>query len=213
MNKDFPKIYLLAEAERDELADPAETFDANYAWELHHLLNSLAQGKKTVADLKDYVARDLARFGEQAFRLTFTSNHDENSWAGTEFEREGIYANACAVLCFTLPGSQPLIYTGQEIGLDRRLEFFEKDPITDWSANEYTTFWKSLVDLKHGNKALRAGEKGGKLEWLENMPDGVVGFSRTLKNNKVTVIANFAREEVSVGDKTLAPGDYVVITD
>ena len=232
MNKDFPNIYLLAEAERDELADPAETFDANYAWELHHLLNGLAQGKKTVADLKDYVARDLARFGEQAFRLTFTSNHDENSWAGTEFEREGVYANACAVLCFTLPGSQPLIYTGQEIGLDRRLEFFEKDPITDWSANEYTTFWKSLVDLKHGNKALRAGEKGGKIDWWE-VPEGIVAFSRELNGNKVIVIANFGKEDYTpvfnlpgrftnhfTGEKvksplqlSLAPGDYVVFTE
>ena len=232
MNKDFPNIYLLAEAERDELADPAETFDANYAWELHHLLNGLAQGKKTVADLKDYVARDLARFGEQAFRLTFTSNHDENSWAGTEFEREGIYANACAVLCFTLPGSQPLIYTGQEIGLDRRLAFFEKDPITDWSANEYTTFWKSLVDLKHGNKALRAGEKGGKIDWWE-VPEGIVAFSRELKGNRVIVIANFGKEDYTpvfnlpgrftnhfTGEKvksplqlSLAPGDYVVFTE
>ena len=94
----------------------------DYAWELHHLLNSLAQGRKTVADLKDYVTRDAARFPKEAFRLTFTSNHDENTWSGTEFEREGAAANACAVLCFTLPGSQPLIYTGQEIGLSRRLE-------------------------------------------------------------------------------------------
>ena len=98
MNKDYPDIYLLAEAERDNLADATETFDANYAWELHHLLNSLAQGRKTVADLKDYVTRDAARFPKEAFRLTFTSNHDENSWSGTEFEREGAAANACAVL-------------------------------------------------------------------------------------------------------------------
>ena len=85
MNKDYPDIYLLAEAERDNLADATETFDANYAWELHHLLNSLAQGRKTVADLKEYVTRDAARFPKEAFRLTFTSNHDENSWSGTEF--------------------------------------------------------------------------------------------------------------------------------
>ncbi len=82
MNKDYPDIYLLAEAERDNLADPITTFDANYAWELHHLLNSLAKGAKTVQDLKDYVARDAARFPKEAFRLTFTSNHDENSWSG-----------------------------------------------------------------------------------------------------------------------------------
>ena len=193
MNKDYPDIYLLAEAERDNLADATETFDANYAWELHHLLNSLAQGRKTVADLKDYVTRDAARFPKEAFRLTFTSNHDENSWSGTEVEREGAAANACAVLCFTLPGSQPLIYTGQEIGLSRRLEFFEKDPITDWSANAYTTFWKKLVDLKHNNPALAAGERGGDIVWWE-LPeglDGLVAFHREVKGNKVIVLANF----------------------
>ena len=195
MNKDYPDIYLLAEAERENLADPLVTFDANYAWELHHLLNSLAQGSKSVKDLQEYVARDAARFPKEAFRLTFTSNHDENSWSGTEFEREGGAANACAVLCFTLPGSQPLIYTGQEIGLNRRLEFFEKDPITDWFPNEYTTFWKRLVNLKHNNPALAAGERGGEMVWWE-LPGtlagrGVVAFHREVPGNKVIVLANF----------------------
>ena len=190
MNADYPDIYLLAEAERDNLADPLVTFDANYAWELHHLLNGLAQGTKSVDDLKAYVARDAERFPKEAYRLTFTSNHDENSWSGTEFEREGAAADACAVLCFTLPNSQPLIYTGQEIGLDRRLAFFEKDPITDWSANEYTAFWKKLVDLKHQNPALDAGEKGGPIEYLD-APEGVIAFSRKGKGNEVIVAANF----------------------
>ena len=190
MNKDYPDIYLLAEAERDNLADPTVTFDANYAWELHHLLNSLAKGAKSVTDLKEYVARDAARFPKEAFRLTFTSNHDENSWSGTEFEREGSAWDACAVLCFTLPGSQPLIYTGQEIGLSRRLKFFEKDPITEWPDNSYTSFWKTLVNLKHNNPALKAGERGGDIVWLE-APEGVVAFSREVKGNKVIVLANF----------------------
>ena len=218
MNADYPDIYLLAEAERDNLADARETFDANYAWELHHLLNSLAQGSKTVQDLKDYVARDAARFPKEAFRLTFTSNHDENSWAGTEFEREGAASDACAVLCFTLPGSQPLIYTGQEIGLDRRLAFFEKDPITDWSENEHTAFWKALVNLKHNNPALAAGEKGGELVWLD-APEGVLAFSREVEGNKVIVVANFGvapaqeaapAEEVQ-GNDNRPSGDKVAV--
>ena len=190
MKADYPGIYLLAEAERDNLANSLETFDANYAWELHHLLNSLAKGAKTVKDLQDYVARDAARFPKEAFRLMFTSNHDENSWAGTEFEREGAAANACAVLCFTLPNGQPLIYTGQEIGLSRRLAFFEKDPIEDWSANEQTAFYKKLTELKHNNPALAAGERGGKIVWWE-APEGWVAFHRELKDNRVIVIANF----------------------
>ena len=190
MNADYPDIYLLAEAERPDLADPAVTFDANYAWELHHMLNGLAQGSRTVQDVKDYVARDAERFPKEAYRLMFTSNHDENSWAGTEFEREGAAAEACAVLCFTLPNGQPLIYTGQEIGLSRRLEFFEKDPITDWSDNEYTDFYKRLVELRHRFHALDAGEKGAPIEWLD-APEGVIAFKRASKNQKVVVVANF----------------------
>ena len=217
MNKDYPDAYFLAEAERDNLADSRTTFDANYAWELHHLLNGLAQGSKTVQDLKDYVARDAARFPKEAFRLTFTSNHDENSWSGTEFEREGAAADACAVLCFTLPGSQPLIYTGQEIGLSRRLAFFEKDPITDWSPNEYTTFWKTLVNLKHNNPALAAGEKGGEIVWWE-APEGWVAFHREVKGNMVIVLANFgvpvkqeaAEEKVDANDNR-PQGDKVAV--
>ena len=231
INADYPEAYLLAEAERVNLSDPLATFDANYAWELHHLLNDLAQGKKTVADLKDYVARDAQNFPHEAYRLMFTSNHDENSWAGTDFEREGIFANACAVLCFTLPQGQPLIYTGQEIGLDRRLAFFEKDPIEDWSPNEYTAFFKKLVELKHNNPALAAGEKGGDIVWWD-VPEGIVAFSREVKGNKVIVIANFGSETFApdfnhpgvftnlfTGETiegrtpiSVAPGEYLVFT-
>ena len=237
INEDYPKAYFLAEAEKPELSDPSETFDAGYAWELHHLLNALARGEKSVQDLKDYVARDAGRFPAEAFRLMFTSNHDENSWSGTEFEREGIAANACAVLCFTLPGSQPLIYTGQEIGLDRRLAFFEKDPITDWSDNEYTEFWKKLVSLKHSQKALRAGEKGAPIQWLD-APAGVVAFKRPAGSSTVVVLANFRTGDNGFADRnvtlsvpaggpwtnwmtgtgyvpgaeiTLAPGDYAIL--
>ncbi|MCR5018228.1 MAG: alpha-amylase, partial [Bacteroidales bacterium] len=233
LNADYPEIYLLAEAERTNLADSRETFDANYAWELHHLLNGLAQGGKTAEDLKAYVAKDAEAFPKEAFRLTFTSNHDENSWAGTEFERMGIYANACAVLCATLPNSQLLVYTGQEIGLDRRLEFFEKDPIMDWSDNDYTAFWKKLVELKH-NPVLAAGERGGELTWWEvPVPDTVVAFDRKLKDNQVIVIANFGKEPYEpvfnipdvaftnhfTGETiegpvqlSIAPGEYIVLT-
>ena len=44
---------------------------------------------------------------------------------------------------------------------------------------EYTAFWKSLVDLKHRNPALAAGERGGELSWWEvPVPETVVAFSR-----------------------------------
>ena len=193
LNADYPEAYFLAEAERTNLANPDSTFDATYAWELHHILNDVASDTKPVEAIKEYLTRDGENYPETAYRLTFTSNHDENSWQGTEFERMGEAANACAVLCFTLPKSQPLIYTGQEIGLDRRLAFFEKDPITDWSDNDYTAFYKKLVELKHAHPALDAGEQGGSYTEID-APSGVMAFSREKKGDKVIVAVNFNDE-------------------
>ena len=199
LRRAYPEIYLLAEAEKPEFV--ADTmFDATYAWEMHHIENAIGRGpankdgEKTAADLREYLAKDAVNTPASSFRLAFTSNHDENSWNGTEFERMGDAAKVLEVLNFTLPKTQPLIYTGQEIGLSRRLEFFEKDPITDWSANEYTEFFKELVDLKHANPALAAGERGGKVKWIETDDPDVLAFSRRVRGNTVTVYANLKAE-------------------
>ena len=191
-----PDLYLLAEGESAELHDRA--FDATYTWELHHLLNDVAQGKKGVAELKAYLAADAEKMPREAMRLMFTSNHDENSWAGTEFERMGDAVRAMAVLCFTLPQGQPLIYTGQEVGYDHRFEFFEKDPMPVTEANEFTAFYRSLCALRHDNEALAAGERGGAFRYLEGMPDGVLGFVRETDGNRVNCLVNLTPEPVEV---------------
>ena len=195
LRKEYPGIYLLAEGEAPALHDGA--FDASYAWELHHLLNDIAQGRKSAADLRAYVARDAAAMPREAFRLMFTSNHDENSWAGTEFERMGDAARVMAFLTFTLPNGQPLVYTGQEMGFDHRFEFFEKDPVPAWEHNGFTDFYTALIRLRHENPALAAGERGGQAAYPlgERTPDGLMLFSRTAGGNEVTVAANLSAEE------------------
>ena len=184
LRKDYPGVYFLAEGETPELHEDA--FDASYAWKLHHLLNDIAQGRKGVPDLEEYIAEDSAAYPAEAFRLMFTSNHDENSWAGTEFERMGDAARAMAVLTFTLPGGQPLIYTGQEMGWNHRFEFFEKDPVPAWEENSYTDFYRELINIRHRNPALSAGEKGGKFDIVSTAGNTLV-FTRTLPDNKVIV--------------------------
>ena len=231
LNADYPEAYFLAEAERTNLADPDRCFDATYAWELHHLLNEIAAGQKTFAELSAYLERDAANYPATAFRLSFTSNHDENSWQGTEFERLGDCANAAALLCFTLPKSQPLVYTGQEIGLNRRLAFFEKDPSTDWSGKPYTDFFRGLIELKHSNPALDAGERGGDFVQIPQEDSDVFAFSRNKGKNSVVIAVNFGTEEAAVTlplkgkyreafsaepvkspfTTTLAPGGWIVL--
>lgn len=212
---DYPELYMLAEGEHAELHK--DSFDASYAWELHHLLNAIARGEKGVAELKEYIAKDAATHPKEAFRLMFTSNHDENSWAGTEFERMGDAVKAMAVLTFTLPNGQPLIYTGQEMGWNKRFEFFEKDHIPAWEQNEYTTFYKELIALRHDNPVLSAGERGGAIQYIESVPETVFAFERKCEecNNRVAVYVNFSAEPTSVVidgvEHTLTGWDYKII--
>ncbi|MCD4697158.1 MAG: alpha-amylase, partial [Bacteroidales bacterium] len=125
-------VFMLAEAEQADHHKSA--FDMSYAWELHHIFNEIAKGKKTGDDLENYFVKNDSVYPSSAFRMTFITNHDENSWNGTVMERMGKTGLTFAMLSYTLPG-MPLIYSGQEVGLNKRLEFFEKDKINwDYSS-------------------------------------------------------------------------------
>lgn len=185
LRSEWLDMYMLAEGEDPRLHTVAG-FDASYAWELHHLLNDIAQGRKNIPELLEYIEKDAAAVPSDALRLMFTSNHDENSWAGTEFERMGDAAGAMAVLTFTLPSGQPLIYTGQEMGWNKRFEFFEKDPIPAWEENSYTDFYKELVNLRHVHPALAAGRDGGNFE-VVSVQDSTLVFDRAVPGDTVRV--------------------------
>src|SRR5205823_12823730 len=122
----------------------------------------------------------------------FTSNHDENSWSGTEFERMGINHMPAFVLAATLQGSLPLLYTGQEVSLQKRLRFFEKDTV-DWNGPSLAPFYRAMFDLKHRNPALWNGNWGGDERKLATTgSDRVYAFTRTRGENTVLVAVNFS---------------------
>ncbi len=204
-----PELYLLAEGERPDLHTEAG-FDASYTWELHHLMNDVAQGKKTAADIVDYVARDAEQSPREAFRLMFTSNHDENSWAGTEFERMGDAAEVMAVLTYLLPNGQPLIYTGQEFGFNRRFAFFDKDCLDDRTPNGFTEFYRRMNALRHDNPALDAGEAGAPMRLLpHDDAERLLAFVRENGDNSVVALLNLSPETVvAKPDFTGAEGEY-----
>jgi len=118
---------------------PGKAFHAYYGWRLHHTLNDVAQAKKDVDSIRHTLAQMVEEFGPNAIPLLFTSNHDENSWNGTEFERMGQATWQMAALTFALPGI-PLVYTGQEVGNVKQLAFFEKDNLQPENAETFTRF-------------------------------------------------------------------------
>jgi 1,4-alpha-glucan branching enzyme len=142
----------------------------------------------------------------------FTSNHDENSWAGTEMERMGDAHKTFAALTFVLPKSQPLIYTGQEIGLDRRLEFFEKDTVKELVdleyGKEYREFYKNLCAFRHDNSALAAGETVAPINIIEEAPEAVLAFTRENAENYVFCVFNFSAEPQTFVVAEAVAGEY-----
>ena len=181
-------LFMLAEAEGPQFY-PA--FDATYGWELHHLLNQLAQNQRSTSELDGYFARQRRLYPPNAYRMYFTSNHDENSWNGTEFERMGEDHLPAFIIAATAQLGMPLIYTGQEVSLRKRLRFFEKDTV-GWNGTSLMGFYRSVVDLKHANPALWTGAAGGEQVRLDT--DGgsrVYAYSRTQGENSVIVAVNF----------------------
>jgi len=139
--------------------------------------------------------------------MNFITNHDENSWNGTATEKFGFGANTFAVLTYTLPG-MPLIYSGQENGLAKRLKFFTKDTI-DWkNGTDHSAFYKTLNALKHSNEALWNAPYGGTFEQLKNSePTKVLSFMREKGNSRVVVIANLSADKVTVNLKSSKADD------
>ena len=184
-------LFMLAEAEQADLFDRA--FDACYAWEMHHLMNDVAQQRVRVTSLRDYIYADRRRYPRSAMRLAFTSNHDENSWNGSEFTRMGDAREIMAAFTFVVPRGLPLVYTGQEIGYDHSFAFFDRDPIPSYAANSFTDFYRRLAGLRHANPALAAGEAGGEMvEIRNNAEDCLMTFVREVKGNRVVAVMNLS---------------------
>ena len=206
-------MFLLAEADTPEMQ--VHAFDMTYDWTLYHLLVKVAHGKANANDLAALYRNPPRRYPAGAYRMTFTSDHDENSWNGTDRELYGAGADAMAVLAATLPG-MPLIYSGQEAGLDKRLKFFDRDPIV-WEDFARTSLYQTLVALKHQHEALRSDLREGNLEIIETGNPDVFAFRRVSGSDQLRVAVNLSGRQTQVslpgeGDVTLKAWGWNIAT-
>jgi glycosidase len=172
-------------------------FDMNYAWELYHLMNGVAQGKDSVSKLVKYYNKEWMEYPNNVYRLQFLTNHDENTWGGTIDSLMGDSQRAFATLIFTAQGV-PLIYSGQEACLNKRLKFFFRDPIK-WDTCSLTGFYKNLISLKKHNIALWNGDAGSPMIKIKTGKDNAVfAFYREKDANKVIVLLNLSKKSVAL---------------
>ena len=180
-------LFWLAECEVPEYH---EVFDATYTWRWMHASQEFYQGKMDLQSLLIVLYKSVTEFPCNAFRMYFTSNHDENSWNGTEYEKYGDSAALFAVFSCTWNG-MPMIYSGQEMPNKKRLKFFDKDQI-DWKERfELHNFYKTLLILKSNNKSLRSGDLNVLTKIISHPEDPeVFSYLRKHAEDEVLVVLN-----------------------
>lgn len=204
-------VFMLAEWQQPELHDKA--FDASYAWRWKEIMQGILKGENTAADLAAYYADYKSDWPANAMRMTYTDNHDQNTWDGLTQDIYGDAYETALVLQFTGEGI-PLIYNGQECDNRNRLEFFEKDEIA-WSCdNSIGDLFNALVELKTATPALHNAPWGARQVPLKTTsPESILSFVREKDGSKIVITANLTDEprtfeyldEAPIGRYTVFP--------
>ena len=186
-------VFMLGEWEATDLH--AAAFDATYAWGWYNAAREATAGKRGAGPFRGYYSTHDNAWPAGVMRMTFVTNHDKNSWDGTEFEEFGPGLDAVTVLSFVGDGI-PLVYNGQEAGNEKRLAFFERDPI-DWREHPRGELYRRLIEFKRGQRALWNGPWGARMIDVPNgAQDRLLTFMRGEGPQQVFAAFNFSGEPV-----------------
>ena len=199
-------LFMLAEADTPNLLKGESLFDMAYGWERHHIFNQMAKSDNAVVLWDNVIKTDTDRYEQEDILMNFVTNHDENSWNGTIYERMKGASELLTALSFVAPG-MPLIYSGQEYDLDHRLLFFEKDQIP----HTKKTMWpllEKLGQLKNSNPALNGGKNAATYKKIDQENSKILAFKREKEGQKITFLGNFSSNQVQVTNPSVGALDY-----
>lgn len=190
-------VFWLAEC---EVVEYHNVFDVSYAWWWMHETEKLMKHQNILNDVNN-VLHQYSQYPKDSLKLFFTTNHDENSWNGTEYEKYGNLAKAFAVFTFTWKG-MPLIYSGQESPNKKRIQFFDKDLIEWQQPLQLENFYTTLATL-HKSDIVVNGETF--ILPFEN--NFVFGFLRKKNSEVIMVLLNLSKQDRV---KVLVKHDWLV---
>ena len=196
-------VFMLAEAEGKNMHKAG--FNITYNWSYMHVTNEIAKNHFDLSSLDSLLYVEDSIYDYNDIRMYFTSNHDENSWNGTTFERYGNQFQVQTLLAFTMPG-MPLIYNGQESKLSKRLKFFDKDTI-QWQDYEDEELYSKLLDLRINNSAMWSLDSNNKFKRLNFNEKKLFAYRRNNSDNEVNVFLNFGSDSIFIKNIDL-DGEY-----
>jgi len=186
-----PDLIWLAETEEIEYY---QAFDIIYSWKWMHKSEEFFKKNLEISELIQLLQDNYKKHELNPLQLYFTTNHDENSWNGTEFEKFGIYADAISVFNFMYPYAVPLIYSGQEIPNRKRLLFFDKDEI-NWDVHlEKEMFYSKLIQCRKNRK------ENSTINFFDQ-DNHLFGFKSGVSIGAIIVVLNFGKNNIHFNPK------------
>lgn len=182
-------VFMLAEGAETDLY---KAFNMTYGWPFKDLLISIGKGEKDFSAIEKYFNQVKKDYTPNDIIMYFTTNHDENSWNYLEKDAFGVNLKNYITLTYAM-GGMPLIYDGQESGLDKQLEFFEKDPIV-WGDYKYTQLYQQLNALLKNNKALWSDGERAKMEVVKADKE-TFQFIRSKNGETMAFLQNYSDKE------------------
>lgn len=182
------KITWLAEGDKPEYM---AVFDYDYAWEFSNQMTRFGTGSE-IGILK---SASQALYNDPTYtdkgRLIYLTNHDINSHENTEFTRFGANVLPMTVFYFTIY-DLPLIYNGQEVGMNKMMSLFNYDPVLWEPKNKiFNSLFEKLTYLRRTHPALESGKNRGSLKFIETSHPKVLAYSRTRGQDEIVVVLNF----------------------
>lgn len=186
-----------------------KAFDMTYNWTLNDIINDIAKGKKNVSHLIKHFENESRTYKTVDLRMQFITNHDENTWNGSEYERlESAPVDAFTVLTYMLPG-MALTYTGQEEPMLKRLRFFDKDTVGFKNFARKNLITK-LNRMRVINKAFNyTSFSEGFLGLRNTSPNAILSFVRQKRKNLVACVLNFSPQEQTFKITDNITGDFL----
>jgi glycosidase len=159
-----------------------------------HATENFYKGKTNLTSLYDILSKYNTVFPETAYRMYFTSNHDENTWNGITSEKYGDMVKALSVFNCTWNGI-PMIYSGEELPNEKRLRFFDKDAI-EWTGTcALHDFYKTLLNLRKTNASLRAADAAvTTFHIITEGSKNIMAYLRKNDDAEVLVFINLSKE-------------------
>ena len=178
---------ILMLAEGSKVSHFVSGFDYTFGFNFFSTLEKVFKENKSVTTIQDSNATEYANSYKPENKIVrYTTNHDVNLSDGTPLELfGGKKGSIAAFIVAAYLKSVPMIYNGQEIVYEKRMNYFSLTPI-DWSVadTEMLAEYKKIIAFRNTSNAIKKGTFTG------YSSDAVSAFTMINDTEKVLVLSN-----------------------